>query len=80
MTYLYLKPEPTFKTGITGILLIILITTLSMNYLHLYLNWENPNIKCRVDNMFIAYITGSFASWWEKCAGKKSVTKITVNN
>lgn len=80
MTYLYLKPEPTFKTGITGILLIILITTLSMNYLHLYLNWENPNIKCRVDNMFIAYITGSFASWWEKCAGKKISEKITVNN
>ena len=71
MTYLYLKPEPTFKTGITGILLIILITTLSMNYLHLYLNWENQNIKCRVGNMYIAYITGSFTSWWEKCAGKK---------
>lgn len=70
MPYLYLKPEPTIKTGITGVLIIILIAILAMNYLHIYLNWNEYTVRCRVENVYLAYITGNMKSWWEKCGPK----------
>lgn len=70
MPYLYLKPEPTIKTGITGVLIIILIAILAMNYLHIYLNWNEYTVRCRVENVYLAYITGNMKSWWKKCGIK----------
>jgi hypothetical protein len=70
MTYLYLQPEPTIKTGITGVLIIILIAILAMNYLHIYLNWDVYAVKCKVENVYLAYITGNMKNWWEKCGPK----------
>jgi hypothetical protein len=70
MPYLYVKPEPTIKTGITGVLIIILIAILAMNYLHIYLNWNEYTVRCRVENIYLAYITGNMKSWWEKCGIK----------
>ena len=70
MPYLYVKPEPTIKTGITGVLIIILIAILAMNYLHIYLNWNEYTVRCRVDNVYLAYITGNMKSWWRKCGPK----------
>ncbi len=70
MPYLYLKPEPTIKTGITGVLIIMLIAILAMNYLHIYLNWNEYTVRCRVDNIYLAYITGNMKSWWKKCGAK----------
>jgi hypothetical protein len=70
MPYLYVKPEPTIKTGITGVLIIILIAILAMNYLHIYLNWNEYTVRCRVENVYLAYITGNMKSWWEKCGIK----------
>lgn len=70
MTYLYLQPEPTIKTGITGVLIIILIAILAMNYLHVYLNWNEYAVGCRVENIYLAHITGNMKSWWEKCGPK----------
>ena len=70
MPYLYLKPEPTIKTGITGVLVIILIAILAMNYIHIYLNWDVYTVRCRVENMYLAYLTGNIKSWWDKCVIK----------
>ena len=70
MPYLYLKPEPTIKTGITGVLIIILLAILAMNYLHIYLNWNEYTVRCRVENVYLAYITGNMKSWWKKCGIK----------
>jgi len=70
MPYLYVKPEPTIKTGITGVLIIILIAILAMNYLHIYLNWNEYTVRCRVENIYLAYITGNMKSWWRKCGIK----------
>ena len=70
MPYLYIKPEPTIKTGITGVLLIILIAILAMNYLHIYLNWDEYTVRCNLNNIYLAYITGNMKSWWKKCGVK----------
>jgi hypothetical protein len=71
MTFFYLKPEPTFKTGITMVLVIILITVLAINYIHIYLNWNIDSVKCRVDNLYLAYITNNMKDWNKKCVINK---------
>ena len=62
--YLYLEPKVKTKTAITGVLVLIVITVIIMNYLHIYLNWNT--VKCRVENIYLAYITGAINKKWKE--------------
>lgn len=68
--YLYLEPTVKTKSAVTGVLLIILLTVVAMNYLNIYLNWDAKTVQCRVENIYLAYITGNMKSWWQKCGVK----------
>ena len=70
-SYLYIEPVVTTKSGITGVLFIILLTVAIMQYLHIYLNWNSKAIKCKVENMYIAYITGNISPWFRTCVQSK---------
>jgi hypothetical protein len=67
MVYLYLEPKTTMKRGITGVLLIIVLTIVAMNYINIYLNWDEKSVQCNVDNIYLAYITGNMNAWGKKC-------------
>jgi hypothetical protein len=66
-TYLYLEPVTKSKTAITGALLLIIITALIINYIHIYLNWGNKTVKCKAENIYIAYIMGIMDHWKKTC-------------
>lgn len=70
-SYLYIEPVITTKSGITGVLFIILLTVAIMQYLHIYLNWNSKSVKCKIDNMYIAYITGNISPWFKTCVQSK---------
>lgn len=66
-SYLYLEPKIKTKSAISGVLFIILLTVVIMQYAHIYLNWSNEQVQCKTDNMYIAYLTGNIETWVEKC-------------
>ncbi len=66
-SYLYIEPVATTKSGLTGLLFIILLTVAIMQYLHIYLNWNSNAVKCKLDNLYIAYITGNISPWFKTC-------------
>jgi|UniRef100_A0A6C0F4E8 hypothetical protein len=67
-SYLYIEPNISkYKTGVTLVIAIILIAVLIMQYMHIYVNWDDRTVKCKTDNMYIAYITGNIEKWMEDC-------------
>lgn len=67
ISYIYIEPQSKYKTGVTLVLLIIVVAFLIMKYLHLYVNWNDKTIKCKTDNMVIAHITGNINKWMKDC-------------
>jgi hypothetical protein len=65
--YAYIEPESIYKTGATLVIIIILITFLIMQYMYIYTNWNDVNVKCKTENVFIAYITGNINKWVSDC-------------
>ena len=64
---IYIEPQSKLKSGITMVIAILVITYLIMQYLHIYIKWSDKSIKCKTDNMFIAYLTGNMKQWIKKC-------------
>ena len=79
-SYVYLEPTIRTKSAISGILFIIVITYIIMQYIHIYLNWSNKSVQCKLDNLYITYFTGNISKWWKKCAPNKCApNKFTPN-
>jgi hypothetical protein len=67
ISYIYIEPQSKYKTGVTLVLLIIVLAFIIMQYYHIYINWNDKTIKCKTDNMVIAYITGNINKWMKDC-------------
>lgn len=65
--HVYIEPQSKLKSGVTMVIVIILITFLIMQYLHIYINWNDKSIKCKTDNIAISYIIGNIDRWVKDC-------------